>query len=66
MILRSARHLILGGVRLAGLCPGRLTILTPSEPRFRGCQLSLRFDCLVDKVEGEMRMVQNHQLRTKI
>ena len=37
------------------LTPGRVTILTPSEPRWRGCQLSLRFDCAVDAVEHAMR-----------
>ena len=37
------------------LTPGRVTILTPADPRWRGCQLSLRFDCAVDAVEHAMR-----------
>ena len=28
-----------------GLVPQRVVVLTPHEPRFRGAQLSLRFDC---------------------
>ena len=48
------------------LTPGRVTILTPSEPRWRGCQLSLRFDCAVDAVEHAMRRcvdLRRHLLR---
>eukprot|EP01047_Picozoa_sp_COSAG01_P033094 COSAG01_NODE_2421_length_7726_cov_72.763472_3_plen_92_part_00 len=33
----------------------RVVVLTPANPRERGCQLSLRFDCEVDVVEDKLR-----------
>ena len=42
-------------LRVSGLSPARVQVLTPEQPSQRGAQLSLRFDCEVDVLEKLLR-----------